>query len=166
MPRECSWSVDKAVASEINRSAIGRNGVHEQAGLLPTAAHGPSLAKDLAGLAHPSAKVSQFGPDRRPLQVRQHLMTVSHVVEVAERSVEDRREIELFASGAHRGKDLVEVEVDREPVVYELRGPRTRTGCVQDRRRHASCSGSRSVKAISLLSADWCRSDGATVQVL
>ena len=125
------------------------------------AAQGPGLGQDFTGLAHPAAKLFDFGPDRRALQVRQYLVTVSHVVELAQRSVENRREIELFAAGVDRSKDLVEVQVDREPVVCKGPGWVFNASNVQDRRRHPDCSGSSVVAPISLLSADWCLAHGA-----
>ena len=86
------------------------------------AAQGPGQGKGVTGLAHPSAKLSHFRPDRGALQVRQYFMTVGHVIQLAQRSVEDRPEVELFAPGIDRSKDLVEVQVDREPVVCKRPG--------------------------------------------
>ena len=100
------------------------------------AAQGPGLGQDLTGLAHPSAELFHFGSDRGALQVRQHFMTVGHVVELAQRSVENRSEIELFAPGVDRSEDLVEVQVDGEPVICQRPGRVVSASSVQDRWPH------------------------------
>ncbi len=66
--------------------------------------HGWSLDKAVANEITAPAKGSHFGPERGALQVRQYFATVSHVVELAQRSVENTRQIEFFAPGVDRSK--------------------------------------------------------------
>lgn len=96
-------------------------------------AHG---SKDVAHLLHGLGKSSDGGQYRRALQVPQELVAVSDTIEVVERRVVDRQQVEFLASGVDGAENLVEIEVYREAPALKRDGRPTDAIGVKERRCH------------------------------
>ena len=68
----------------------------------------------LAHAAHRAGELTHRPAHLLALQIRQNVVAVVHGLDVAQRTMEERRQLVLVASRGHPGHDLIEIEVGEE----------------------------------------------------